>query len=347
MIFSRQIYLYLLTFLFLGACSNDLKEAAKVGSQLEILQKAGIEIASGFYNSCLNVKELSLDLGYLRNKKERVEAAEKACGKGETPEKNTGHLKFSSDVANNFRVLTLYISGLTSLTNAKKVDFKKPTDELFKSIESLNSSLEKTDIEKKPIPQEAITGGEKIFSAILDFFQRNYRTKQVKLAIVCVNKPFQDFSNGLINLVELSYIDGVLKTEENQLQLNYSSFEPSKDTPDISALILRNFQDDDFDDLENRKKRAVAFQKALKETTSTHNALQKEFRPDIDATDEQLRKTCEEYLTKDKKPEKNEKLSEIKIEDFDRDQLERLQIILLSYHNRMQPILDQLQQEDL
>ncbi len=343
----KRIYISSLVFpmMLLGACSQDLEKAAKIGDQLEILQKAGAEIASGLYISCLNTRQLSLDSGYLKDKRERVETAQEKCGKRETVEQSTGALNFSFDVGNSLVVLNSYISGLTTLADAKGVNFQEPTQKLFESIGNLNTSFQETDAEgnvTKPISDEAITAGQQIFSVIVDFFQRNYRRREVKLAIVCTNQPFEDFSKGLIDLVQLSYIDGVLETEETALDLTYGSVEPEKDTPSIPALILRNFQDDDFEDLENRRKRAFAFQNALTTTVSTHSALEEEFRPDIKATPEELEETCQEYLTKEEKPEENEPVSELEIEDFDIEQLQRLQVILLTYQEQMEPIIEQL-----
>ena len=170
--------------------------------------------------------------------------------------------------------------------------------------------------------------GINVLEYIFNFFANEFRYEELGSAMVCSNIPLQSYSKGLISLINDTYKDGVLKEEENDLDIYLTNLTPvnlinPKERADLPLFPaerialpsermaeqqLVSFVNEKYDKIEQRRKVARYYVALIEQIQTDHQYLAGEFQKELEINDSDKEAFCQDYLQAIKEQREKEKV---------------------------------------
>jgi hypothetical protein len=241
-------------------------------------------------------------------------------------------------------VLAIYVATLGRLASPNTVTFDQNLKAIGESIKSLNKEVRGSI--SSPTPEalqtfdNGMNNGINIATSLLNLFANQQRQEKLKPIIICSNDNVTKYIDDLQKLIQLFYITGVLKEEEDvnlqYIEELYSSYlaDTSASKPETKTevyMLLENDYRQRIDGIEARRASAQAYINILEKTSLTHKALAKTFRGDMAPADQKILCQNEGYIL-------GTSLQQSSL-DLTPQQVQKAQQILSDYEVSIQPSL--------
>ncbi|NUN66396.1 hypothetical protein HCU40_16950 [Pseudanabaena biceps] len=241
-------------------------------------------------------------------------------------------------------VLAIYVATLGRLASPNTVTFDQNLKAIGESIKSLNKEVRGSI--SSPTPEvlqtfdNGINNGINIATSLLNLFANQQRQEKLKPIIICSNDNVTKYIDDLQKLIQLFYITGVLKEEEDvnlqYIEELYSSYlaDASASKPETNTevyMLLENDYRQRIDGIETRRASAQAYINILEKTSRTHQALAKTFRGDMAPADQKILCQNEGYIS-------DPSIQQSSL-DLTPQQVQKAQQILSDYEVSIQPSL--------
>jgi hypothetical protein len=332
----------------LGSCQKEDLEAAKsFGTLAQNLATANTTISADIYGSCARSatwEALGTD-GSRKNMEDQLDV----CNSLYRPNAQ------NSEIAGS--VLVNYVAAVGNLATESDSGFTA-------QFTTISDALGKININGITINENARTAAVQIADFITNLLVRDFRRRNLKVAIVCTDRDIQEYSASLSDFIDSSYVNYLLDREISQINENYGFY-----IGQVNRLLLElsdsknNSNPQDFKTVQerqtlleaeeraeiakviDRKKEGSAYVATIRFTAEFHGKLKRIFNDgQEELSSEQIQK-CNEYRSN------NESVSVQKIDkesdDSDREitvsELKQVKQAAKEYLDKVTPLLNQIQ----
>lgn len=231
-------------------------------------------------------------------------------------------------------VLLTYMDNLGKLASNDTVPFDETINEIENSLKEFDFRQEDGSV-TKPLEKYA-EAGTTIATVIIEAFINDFKQKNLKEAILCTDDAIQTYSNGLIEAMQIAYLDGILLIEQKRANKYFNDFAVIRLAQSGGSVNVSQFLalDQDFNntrnDINKKESAALAYMQILRSTANLHSGLKKEFRGKGDAmmSENDIDSFC---MTKNIDNNNNFPLSH----DYDKEQLQRINRMLITYKEKV------------
>lgn len=244
--------------LILNGCTTasfkNIQAFSRVATEIN---KHSSAIANDIYESCLRAQvQYNNDrfFDYVENR----QAKEEECEQDK---------QIRNQVGDAYFVLTGYMMSLDRLAGKDSTAMSNNLEDIGGSLKSLNLNAQRVD------------AGIAIAQLLSDIWTRKFKRDNLKKAIVCTNKPIQDYIKGLIEITEEYYINGVLPIEAEKIKGYYTKFGPLPPQgiqPPIFFELEQSYNEA-MNAVKRRRDAAQAFIEIIQQTAQSHEKLKDEF----------------------------------------------------------------------
>ena len=302
--------------LFSYGC-RDLESVRQLSQNWEAIDQTAKVIGDDFYESCLRSANYDKFPDVILNRKD----SGKNC--------REKYLRVSQDVTNANLVLSNYLNQLFILADENTGSPKSNLKSLGESVNNLIGALQKAFDDKVALPNENdINQGVNVLEYIFNFFANEFRYEELGSAMVCSNIPLQSYSKGLISLINDTYKDGVLKEEENDLDIYLTNLTPvnlinpkeranlplfpaermALPSERMAEQQLVSLVNEKYDKIEQRRKVARYYVALIEQIQTDHQYLAGEFQKELEINNSDKEAFCQDYLQAIKDQREKEKV---------------------------------------
>ena len=187
------------------------------------------------------------------------------------------------------QVLINYMVAVGQLASDNTVKFNESLVNITKALNGLN-------IKAIELNKEQVDAGIGIANFFIDWITRKFRRGNLKKAIVCTDDSIQTYSEGLMNVFQEGYIDGILEQENKRIRRYYEDYATVMRQRGAIDREFRALELEKFQAIEASLKRhdaAYAYIAIINKTAEVHGGLKEIF-----AANEALPTPaeCEQYL---------------------------------------------------
>lgn len=231
-------------------------------------------------------------------------------------------------------VLITYMDNLGKLASNDTVPFDETINEIENSLKEFDFRKDDGSV-TKPLEKYA-EAGITIASVIIEAFINDFKRKNLKEAILCTDDAIQTYSNGLIEAMQITYLDGTLLIEQKRANKYFNDYAVLRLAQSDGSVNVSQFLalDQDFHNTRNainkKESAALAYMQILRSTANLHSGLKKEFRGKGDEmmSEDDIDNFC---MTKNLDNNNNFPLSH----DYDKEQLQRINRMLITYQEKV------------
>jgi len=332
----------LLTSLTVGSCkADDLELARSFGDVSKNLGTLNQEISSDIYASC--ARAITWESRGTQRSRENMQAQLMVCDDS-----------FSVVAQNNKiagDILVDYVNSIVSIATEDDKGFDAQFGEISKALEGL-------DINGITINQNARNAGIQLANFIATILFRDFRRNALKAAIVCTDSDIQEYSHGLADFINESYVDFLLNREIEQLNEHYSFYltdinvrlnklSTNENLQDFNALQQRQIdlitqEREEVGKIIERKNKGLDYISVIRATANFHGELKQVFNDGQASLSPEQSRQCEEYHTENialssTSADETESLWD---QEISLSELEQIKMIVKEYVNEVTPIFE-------
>jgi hypothetical protein len=188
------------------------------------------------------------------------------------------------------RLVTNYITSISSLASDNPVKFDGEFSTLKDSLNKLT-----TPGGSIVLPQNTVEKGTQIGNLIFGWIVNQRRKGSLREAIICTDKPLQEYTMGLNSAFQAGYINGILENER-KTAISYYDFyltRLSKNGSDKEFLDLEKISSDAIQQITTRRDSAESYIAVIDKTAKMHTELKQIFSENIKPLSEAA---CNVYL---------------------------------------------------
>lgn len=294
-----------LAFLFQGCAQEDLKAVEGLQPTAMKINQLGSDVIADFYASCIRERRLALEgeefVDGLRGDHFIPVVASEYCN----PYSVRTH---SAQQVNG--LLVAYLESLIKLASNQTVNFSTNIEQAGASAATLSNML------GTPVSQDFITGGTGIANSLVNMWSANFRRESLTEVLICTNKPLEDYTSSLSEIVGRVYLgqvrpsgepSGLLAQERvaivGYIEAKYEKiFENFKESNDINEYLsqtraLEAEMNSLMEALSQRQANALNYQQLLATTANTHRELANTFKGEMTTAD--VESMCTRYFSSD------------------------------------------------
>ncbi len=334
--------------LAIASCRNeDLKLANSFGALSQDIDKANKQISADIYASCTRAATWKA-LG-TSSSRETMEQRLAICDRlyRQNSEK--------TQIAGN--VLVNYVQAVGNLATKKKKGF-------ISEINEISDALGDLEINGIKINNDARTAGVKIADFITNLLLRDFRRRNLKLAIVCTDKDIQAYSTDLSRFIDSSYVDFLLNQEITQINEYFSVYiadiYPLLNQLTETSNVKDNIQDfsilqtrqaelelqarSEINKVIERKKQGSAYIAIIRKTADFHSQLKTIFNNNQNQLSSKQIKKCNKYRSQNENQtvQSNSQEDELWNEEINALELKKVKTATKEYIEDVTPLLKEI-----
>ena len=330
----------------LGSCENeDLETAKSFGELSQKLETANKAISADIYASCTRAATWEA-LGTSASRENMREQLD-VCDRLFLPNSQ------NTEIAGS--VLVNYVAAVGNLATENDNGFTSQLNEISEALGNL-------DINGIKINENARTAGVQIADFITNLLVRDFRRRNLKVAIVCTDQDIQEYSASLSSFIDSSYVDFLLNREITQINENYGFYigqvnrrlrelSGTEDNPqDFKAIqerqtLLEAEERAEVNKVIERKKEGSAYVATILSTADFHSKLKRIFNEDQEElSSEQIQKCNEYHSNKESLSSQNtDKEDNFWNQEISISQLKQVKKVAQEYINEVTPLLNEIQ----
>ncbi|NEP63238.1 MAG: hypothetical protein F6K31_41100 [Symploca sp. SIO2G7] len=340
--FQKKLKVYfslLASSLIISSCgtSSTIQSAQKFGELASRFEENTNNLADDIYNSCIRkIQFFQVDTS---ESNEARDVALKDCNDLNKPT--------ARQARDANKLVTDYIRAIAKLASDDVVSFDNELDKVKESLDNLSIPISSGNT--LSLPSNAVDGGISIAKFLFRWATADFREGVLKEAVVCTDKPFQVYTEGLKFVFDEAYINGILDQELFRVQSYYNYYAALlRQNPDGPARdrAFRQLQTESFNAIQpvlERQDAALAYISIIGKTSNTHSELAKLFSDGEDSPD---LSSCSTYFGDDSSISVSTQFvgqktlnSELTI-----DELITVKKIILDYQEEIEPLLIQMEE---
>ena len=334
----------------ISSCQNgDLKAVRSFGALSNELKNANETISADIYASCARAATWEA-LG-TNASRQNMQAQLGVCDK--FYRLNSQNTKIAGSVLVN------YVAAVGNLATKNDNAFTSQLTNISEALGNLN-------INGKQINENAREAGFQIADFITNLLVRDFRRRNLKLAIVCTDRDIQEYSANLSSFIDSSYVDFLLNKEISQINEHFGFYisdvnqqltklsdienNPQNNPQNFKTIqerqtLLEEKERAEIIKVIERKKDGLAYVATIRSTADFHCKLKRIFNGNREELSSKQIQKCNKYRSK------NQSLS---VQNIDKENASRNQEISVSelkqvkkaakeYIDKVTPLLKEIQ----
>jgi hypothetical protein len=252
-------------------------------------------------------------------------------------------------------VLVNYVAAVGNLATENDTGF---TPQFTKISEALG----KINVNGITINENARTAGVQIADFITNLLVRDFRRRNLKVAIVCTDQDIQEYSTSLSSFIDSSYVDFLLDKEITQINENYGFYigqvnrillelSGSEDNPqDFKAIqerqtLLEAEERAEVNKAIELKKEGSAYVAAIRATAEFHGKLKRIFNEDREELSSEQIQKCNEYRSNNESlsVQNTDKEDDFSNQEITVSELKQAKKAAKEYIDKVTPLLNEIQ----
>lgn len=343
-----QVLLILIPISFIiSSCRNeDLKMAKSFGTLSKELRSANETISADIYDSCTRSAtwEAVITAASRQNMREQLII----CDRLYRP--NAQNTKIAGSVLVN------YVAAIGNLASNNSNSFTP-------QLANLSEALANLDINGNKISDNARIAGFQIADFITNLIFKDFRRRNLKLAVICTDRDIQKYSANLSNFIDSSYVNYSLNREIAQINENFGFYvsdvnkrlreilDRENNLQNLKILqerqtLLEEKERAEINKVIERKKKGSAYIAAIRSTAEFHHKLKFIFNKNREELSSKQIQKCNKYRSRNQKKvslKKTNQEAESWNLEISNSELKQVKKASNEYFDKITPLLEEIQ----
>ena len=334
----------------ISSCQNgDLKAVKSFGALSQDLKNANETISADIYASCTRAATWEA-LGTAASRKNMQDQLGVCDDSYRLNSENT-------KIAGN--VLVNYVTAIGNLATKNDNGFTSEFTNISEALGNLN-------INGNQINENAREAGVQIAEFITNLLVRDFRRRNLKLAIVCTDRDIQEYSANLSNFIDSSYVDFLLNKEIIQINEHFGFYisnvnqllrklsdpenNPQNNSQDFKTIqerqtLLEEKERAEITKVIERKKDASAYVATIRSTADFHGQLKRIFNKNREELSSKQIQKCNKYRSnnQDMSVQNTEENNDSGNQEISVSELKQAKKAAKEYVDKVTPLLHEIQ----